>query len=141
MNPKLLLYIIIWFFPLGCVSNASYKTGRVEKRYTKFGIDLPGDDWKPGRFRGADLFFEHKSHRATIFINSQCKDVSDSPLEALTAQLLVGLTNIEIAEQQSMALGERQGLVSNINAKIDGIERFFRVLVLRKNRCVYDAVL
>lgn len=86
------------------------------------------------------MFFEHESGRATIVINAECEKFSDSPLVALTSQLLVDLSDIKYISQEPFIIAAREGLVSEISAKIDGVERYLKIMVLRKNRCVYDAI-
>jgi hypothetical protein len=113
--------------------------GQVKKRYTHFGVDIPLG-WQQKSFRGADLFFEHQSRQATIFINAECDKFSDSPLSVLTSQLLVGLSTIKYLKEEVISLSDREALLSELNASVDGVERFLKIMVMRKNRCVFDAV-
>lgn len=117
------------------------KLNVVKKRRAQFGVDLLKDVWEKKRFRGADLFFEHKIKDANIYLHSQCSSFKDSPLEALTSQLLVGMGNYEIVSQKKIELAQRKALVSEINTELDGVYRYLKVLVLRKNACVFDAIL
>jgi len=128
------------FWSIGCKKNSLARVGRVDKRYARFGIEIPSEDWHARPFRGADLFYEHKGTGATIFLSSQCENFSDSPLVALTAQLLIGLSNVNIYDQRRIEISKREALVSQISAQIDGVKRYLKVMVLRKNRCVFDAV-
>lgn len=133
--------IILWFMPavmLACVSNKL--SLNINKRDLRFGVGAMNESWQQKSFRGADLYFEHLSQQASIFLSSQCEQVNDSPLEALTAQLLVGFSEIIISKQEHWPLAEREALISSIEAKIDGVSRFLKIMVLRKNRCVFDAV-
>jgi len=84
---------------------------------------------------------EHETSKATVFFNSECQKVSDSPLEALTAQMLVGFTNIHYVDQKRIDVADRVALVSQVEARMDGVLRFLVIAVLRKNACVYDGVL
>lgn len=130
------MIVLLAFLGIGCVTSASL----VKKRYASYGMTPPSEDWIQKSFRGADLFFQHRHHNASIFFSTQCEKFSDSPLEALTAQLLVGLSNIEIVKQEHITIAEREALISEITTKIDGVERFLKIMVLRKNRCVFDGV-
>src|SRR5690606_4256610 len=78
---------------------------------------------------------------AAIFLSSQCEKFSDSPLAALTSQMLVGMGDYQVVSQKPLALGGREALVSEVNTKLDGVYRYLKIMVLRKNRCVFDAVL
>jgi len=128
--------IFLAFLALSC---QSLKHGQVNKRHTQFGINAP-QGWLEKSFRGADLFYEHESKKAAIFVNAECDRVSDSPLEVLTNQLLVGLNNINHIKQERFNLADREALVSEITAYADGVKRYIKIMVLKKNRCVYDAV-
>lgn len=133
---KLLLIVLLALLAIGCVTSASL----VKKRYARYGMTPPSQDWIQKSFRGADLFFQHRHQNASIFFSTQCEKFSDSPLEALTAQLLVGFNAIEIEKQERITIAEREALISEITTKIDGVERFLKILVLRKNRCVFDGI-
>ena len=131
--------ILILFFALLLMSCTSVLNGQVKKRHTQFGLSAP-HGWSQKTFRGADLFYEHQSTQATIFVSAECDKLSDSPLEVLTSQLLVGLSNINFIKQERLYIADREALVSEISARVDGVERFIKTMVLRKNRCVFDAV-
>lgn len=82
----------------------------------------------------------HTSKNATIFFSSQCERFSDSPLEALRAQLLNGLSDIHFLSEKRETVADREALISELLGKIDGVERFLKIMVIRKNRCVFDGV-
>jgi hypothetical protein len=116
-------------------------SGVVKRPHTHYGVALPPDTWTIEKFRGADLFFKHKTYDATMFLKAQCEKVSDSPLIALASQMLAGMGKYEIISQNPILLSDREGLVTEVKVKLDGVNRFLKTLVVRKNRCVFDAVL
>jgi accessory colonization factor AcfC len=130
------LILLFGLIGSGCVTSPNL----VKKRYASYGISPPSEDWHQESFRDADLFFKHKERNATIFFSTQCEKFSDSPLEALTAQILVGLSDIEIKKQERLVLAERDAMITELTAKVDGVTRFLKIMVLRKNRCVFDGV-
>lgn len=138
MNKKWLFFIILF---LPSCHNVKVINGKVYKKYTNYGIELPNDNWIKKPFTKTDLFFEHKTKTAEIYLNAECEHVSDSPLSALTAQLLVGFTNIQYLSRETIPIAERNALVTKVFANIDGVKRLLKIAVLRKNKCVYDAVL
>ncbi len=135
---KNLIFCLALFIML-MTSCTSHRNGLVKKNFTQFGIKAP-EKWLEKSFRGADLFYEHHSQQATIFVNAECEKYSDSPLDVLTSQLLVGLSDIKFIKQEKKNIADREAIISEISAKVDGVERFIKTMVLRKNRCVYDAV-
>jgi hypothetical protein len=132
-------YYIFLLVIISLSSCTSIHHGQVKKRYTQFGVTAPAG-WNQKSFRGADLFYEHHSKRGAIFINAECGKVSDVPLEVLTSQLLVGFSDIKFLNQRLISIASREALISEISAKVDGVTRLLKTMVLRKNRCVYDAV-
>lgn len=137
---KLIAAIMITVLATSC---ATVKTTNdsVKKRYTKYGIATLPSSWRKESFRNTDLFFQHVNSDATIYISSQCEKFSDSPLEGLTSQMLVGMGKYDITSQHRQKLNDREGLISEVRVDLDGVERYLKIMVLRKNRCVYDAVL
>jgi hypothetical protein len=118
----------------------SHFDGTIKKRHTNYGL-IPPKNWQIERFSGADLYLTKDSTNSSIVISANCEKVSQSPLEALTAQLLAGFTDIKYLEQRKIPIAQREGLLSSITAKLDGVERYIKIVVLKKNRCVYDMVL
>lgn len=137
---KLALIVAITIWPFGCASTNA-KNNVVKKSSAVFGVDPLPDTWRKKSFRGADLFFEHENRPATIFLHAECERVSDSPPEALLSQMLVGMGKYEIVLQKRMDLGEREALIAEVNVNLDGVFQFLKVMIVRKNRCVFDAVL
>lgn len=136
----ILIFLVISLSQIACPNKNRVLLGRVENRYTSFGVIPPPIPWQQKYFPGADLYFENKDKNASIFINSQCQKIDDSPLEALLAQELIGLTNIEVQKEERLMIAGREAIVSQIKAKLDGVPRSIKIMILKKNRCVYDAV-
>lgn len=137
---RIIAYALIIFIFSSCTSVKITDT-TVAKRYTKYGIAKLSDAWIQKSFRNTDLFFVHRTMDATIYINAQCEKLSDSTLEAFTSQMLVGMGKFDILSQQRLMVKDREALISEIAANLDGVNRFLKIMVLRKNRCVFDAVL
>lgn len=134
------IYLLVWaslLLLLGCT--VSHKNV-VKKQKASFGVKELSEAWHKKSFRGADLFFEHDTKFASIAISSQCEKISDSPLEALTSQMMVGMGKYDIISEQRIKLSEREALVSEIMVNLDGVDRYLKIMVLRKNRCVFDAI-
>ena len=136
---KSLIYLFL-FMNLSC-KHITINNGNVTKEHTKFGIDYPVGQWKNISQTDADLFFYNKEAKASIFVHAQCKNLSDSPLSALSAQLLVGFSDIHIISQKNINLYDREALVSEVSAKLDGVKRYLKIMVYKKDPCVYDIVL
>ncbi len=133
---KTILCSALLLFLGACLANPNL----VKKHHATYGISLPSKEWQQKSFRGADLYFEHVSKKASIYFSTQCEKFSDSPLEALTAQMLIGFNDIDIKKREAKELADREVLVSELTAKVDGVTRYMKIMVLRKNRCVFDGV-
>jgi len=121
------------------MSCTSTLKNQVKKNHTHYGLKAPSH-WLQKSFKGADLFYEHQSQLADIYVNAECDKFSDSDLEVLTSQLLVGLSNINYVKQERIPIAAREALVSEVTARVDGVDRFLKTMVFRKNRCIYDMV-
>ena len=60
------------------------------------------------------------------------------PLQSLTQHLFLQFTERQIELQQLMPLDGREALETQMVAKLDGVEKHFHVVVLKKDGCVYD---
>jgi hypothetical protein len=131
------LIIFVLFLSAGCVHKNDLT---VNKRKIHFGIKILPAGWLKKPFSKADLYFVHQAQDASIFISSQCEGLSDSPPEGLLAQLLVGFGKYEIIAQNYIHIEDREVLVAEVNIMIDGIKRYLKVMIYKKDPCVIDAV-
>jgi hypothetical protein len=138
MIMKKLPVIILALFTISACVNKKGLT--VHKAKTQFGIKILPAGWLLKSFPRTDLYFEHEGQNASIFINSQCERLSDSPPESLLAQLLVGLGKYEITSQNYIFIQDREALIAEVNITIDGVNRYLKVMIYKKAPCVIDAV-
>jgi hypothetical protein len=95
--------------------------------------------WRRIEIKDTALAFRDDENAATIAINGRCgKDAEDVPLRALTQHLFLQFTDRRLEEQQLLALDGREALATQLVAKLDGVEKHFVVVVLKKDGCVYD---
>ena len=141
MKIKLLPIVCLFLLSLSCTTTKQNGAFVVDKRHAQFRVGVLPDTWEQKSFRNTDLFFEHTSKDASIYLSVQCEQFSDSPLEALMAQMLVELGRYEVLSQQRITLAKREALVTEVKVNLDGVDRFVKIMVLRKNRCLFDAVL
>lgn len=95
--------------------------------------------WQKIEVEGARLAYRDPQSDTIISIGARCgRDADDVPLEALTKHLFIQFTERQIAEQKRFELDGREALATTLRAKLDGVPRRFRVVVLKKDGCVYD---
>lgn len=74
-------------------------------------------------------------------INSLCGKYDSTSLKQLTYNILGGLDEPKIESSQAVEYNNREALRSRATARIDGVEVFLTVKILRKNECLYDFIL
>ena len=125
----------------GCETPGVYRDGTFEGPQVRYRVEPPSVGWKQVDFAQADIAFFNAQLEASLLVNSHCKGVQDSPLEALTQQLFFGMTERETLVEERITRSGREGLESTVMAKLDGVPRKLVSFVLKKDGCVYDVVL
>jgi len=89
----------------------------------------------------ADYAFIHNKTRSTIIINSLCQKYERTTLHQLTDNILAGLMEVKIEEQAEHRLFDRAALKTKANGILDGVNTYFLIDVVKKDRCIYDFIL
>ena len=136
------MFLLLLLVSLGGCRSHGYLRGNVfENSRVRLEIEPPGNDWDLVPMRGVDIAFIYPQDESTLLINSQCNEVQDVPLRALLGHLLIGFTEQKIVDEKLISFSEREALIQTIEAKLDGVSRKFKILVLKKDGCVFDIVL
>ena len=100
--------------------------------------NLPAS-WRNIEISDTALAFRDDEHAATVAINGRCgKDADDVPLRSLTQHLFLQFTERRLEQQELFPLDGREALGTQLVAKLDGVQKHFHVVVLKKDGCVYD---
>ena len=135
---KTIVFIILGTLIGACVTPSGLTEGVYQDAQVRYNIVSPGAAWKPLRLQTADLSWMQPTTGSTLLVNSNCKGVKDVPLNSLTQHLLIGMTEKKIIAQETIAFSGRDALETEISAKIDGVAQRMKVLVMKKDGCVYD---
>jgi hypothetical protein len=125
-----------------CVSAcaAGLKGQYYEKGDLKYRVEPPRpSSWSRVGFAENDLaWVSDKGH--VLAMNATCgsSNHGDPSLEVLTTHLLMGFTDKELKGREPQEIDGRDALVSQYDAKLDGIEVELLLAVLKKNDCVHD---
>jgi hypothetical protein len=112
----------------------SYQLGDVA-----FRIGPVPTPWQPLEVEGARLAYRDPATDTILSISARCgRDADDVPLAALTQHLFIQFTERKVVDQKAFTLDGREALRTELKAKLDGVPRRFRVVVLKKDGCVYD---
>ena len=104
-----------------------------------FRIGAVPSSWQRLDVEGARLAFRDPATDTIISVSARCgRDSDDVPLAALTRHLFIQFTERNVIDQRTFQLDGREAMRTELQAKLDGVPRRFRVVVLKKNGCVYD---
>jgi hypothetical protein len=125
-------------FALAC--STTHFDGRVfRKGDVAFRLERLPTGWRPIEISDTALAFRDDENAATVAINGRCgKDAEDVPLQSLTQHLFLQFTDRQLEQQEVFPLDGREALRTEMIAKLDGVPKYFHVVVLKKDGCVYD---
>ena len=100
--------------------------------------DLP-EGWKTeSDATGADKAYRLGESGVSILVNATCEVYSQVPLKALTAHLLIDITDREILSREETTIDYRDAMVTVVKGKLDGGEVQMDLRVVKIDDCVYD---
>lgn len=126
---------------LAACAGAQLRDGRFENERVRYALEEPGAGWAMLRVPGANAAWRHETLSAALLVNSHCEGVDDAPLDVLTRHLVMGWSDVTLGEAQPRTVAGRAALETMAEASLDGIPRRLRLLVVKKDGCVYDVVL
>ena len=97
--------------------------------------------WHISQTEGADYALENSNSKSFFLINSACRKFESSNLNSLTAAILTGINDLNYIDKSRVLFEEREAMLITAKGSIDGITRFFKILTVQKNSCIYDFAL
>ena len=136
---KILLLIIVIIAIASCSSerNNYSKSESVTNHIAK---NIPSP-WKQISGEGSDFALTNNTTKSIFLFNSSCRKYEGSNLNSLTTSLLTGIDELNINERKSIFIQERDASEISLSGKIDGVQRFLKIITVQKNSCIYDFVL
>lgn len=98
---------------------------------------LPAE-WKKTEVKGLAVAYYHSGYGATAGVAPGCEGISDSTLESLAQQELIGLEQREMLEEKRVTVDGREAVEWVVKGSVDGVEMRVNLVVFRKDGCVYD---
>lgn len=89
----------------------------------------------------SDYALENIKTKSFFILNSACRKYEASNLNTLTSSILSGIENLNIIEKKNSFYQGREAAEVVASGTLDGIQRFFRIITIHKNNCIYDYVL
>jgi hypothetical protein len=109
--------------------NVAFRVGRIPDGWRRIGVER------------ASLAFRDEAHGASVLVDARCNpDEANTPLVALTEQLLMGTTERSFSAEETIPFDGREARHSVLTAKLDGVQMGYDVYVLKKDACTYDLV-
>lgn len=123
--------------------SASWKDHTYQNTQVRYRIAKtpPMPPWREVDVPQSHIAWMNSQNDAGILVNAHCEGVEDAPLRALTDHLLIGLSEVNVLSQDTLMRSNREALRTIVTAKLDGVLRQMAFMVVRKDGCVYDAVL
>jgi hypothetical protein len=87
---------------------------------------------------GPDVAWEVGTTGVLVHVYHACGRNMDSPLPALVQQLLIGFTDREFVEEETIPFDGREARHVLVRAKLDGAPVLIELFVLKKDGCVFD---
>jgi hypothetical protein len=132
---------ILVLLTLGC-AGSSFDGHVFREGELAFRVGPIPSTWRSVGTDGALLAFRDDTTPATIAVNGRCGlDGDDVPLEALTHHLFLHFTDRKLVSQERLELDGRAALRTELTASLDGVPLQYRIVVLKKDSCVYDFML
>ncbi|MGZ3807543.1 MAG: hypothetical protein ACXVCE_05615, partial [Bacteriovorax sp.] len=101
----------------------------------------PPVPWAEISSEGSDYALQNNKTRSIFLFNSACRKYEGSNLNALTSSILAGIEDLNIIEKKTTFYQEREALELIASGSLDGVLRFFKIITIQKNNCIYDYVL
>ena len=121
---------------------ATFEGGVYHAPGISFGVGEVPATWHRLEVEDDSAVAFRNEHGSTVLASGRCNlHADDVPLVALTNQLIMGTTDREYVKEETIPLDQREARHTVLRAKLDGVERVWDVYVMKKNGCVYDAVL
>lgn len=100
------------------------------------------NNWKTSlKQKGADLVLEKKKSQSLIVLNSNCRKNQFTSLANLKNSLMSGIDDIDVLNDQTINLHEREASTTTFSGSVDGVKRFMKLVVFQRDYCIYDLIL
>ena len=136
-------YINLLIITLLFVACSTNETG-IYKKSTEVANKVEGKipaPWKNISTEGSDFALKNEKTKSIFLFNSACRKFEASNLNTLTSSILTGLEDLKFIEKKNSFYQEREAAEVLASGKLDGVLRFFKIITVQKNSCIYDYVL
>jgi hypothetical protein len=122
---------------VGCHRGVRFENHVFTKPGVSYRVGELAPIWERVKLSENDLAWYTEDTGHALQVNSTCQG-EDVPLDVLTRHLLMGFTERQAVSEGKVVVDEREALRSHYQAKLDGVPVELLMVVLKKDRCVYD---
>lgn len=137
MKYILIFSIIIFFTACSSQSGAYKKSTEIDNTLHK-SVSAP---WVEISAEGSDYALSNKKSHSIFLFNSACRKYEMSNLSTLTSSILSGLEDLKIIYNKNVFYQQREAVEVMASGSLDGVVRFFKIVTIQKNNCIYDYIL
>jgi hypothetical protein len=127
-------------FLASCSSSESTNYKKSNEIINNLKNNIP-NPWKEISAEASDYALENAKTKSLFILNSACRKYESSNLNTLTSSMMTGIENLNITDKHNSFYQEREAAEVTANGTLDGVKRFFKIITIRKNNCIYDYVL
>lgn len=142
MGPGVIRHVLPFVLPLvlvtGCRHAPTFENHVLTKPGVRYSLGVLPPGWARVKVSDNDVAWYTQETGYALSVNSTCRTYEDAPLDVLTRHLLMGFTERQPVDAQTVVVDEREALRSRYRAKLDGVPVELLFLVLKKDDCVYD---
>ncbi|MET0406219.1 MAG: hypothetical protein ABW123_27620 [Cystobacter sp.] len=135
---RVILVSVVLLGALGCHRGTRFENHVFSKSGVSYRVGTLPAAWSRVNLSGNDLAWYTEDTGHALSVNSTCREHDDASLEVLTRHLLEGFTERQPLTQGAQVVDEREALRSHYQAKLDGVPVDLLLVVLKKDRCVFD---
>jgi len=91
-------------------------------------VDIPGND----------LAWHDRDSGGVAHVDHTCQSGQDIPLSSLVQHLLIGFSDRDFVEEETVPFDAREARHVVVRARLDGVAQMIELYVLKKDGCVWD---
>jgi hypothetical protein len=139
------IFILAILLPVACSCSlfTSSESGSYKKSATIHNhlLEKTPAPWVIINNETSDFAITNTSTRSVFILNSACRKFEANNLNSLTTAMLAGVEVIRVLDKKIISYQARDAMDMTVLGKVDGVERFFHLMTIQKNNCIYDFVL
>jgi hypothetical protein len=132
---------IFTLFFFSFIQACSFTGSDGPRKSESYSLNFNEPNWESIGARNADSAFMSKETQSILIINSLCDVYEATSLNHLISNMIGGIENIVIQNEEEKKLANRKSLRTYATGEIDGFPISLMIETVRKDDCIYDFAL